>query len=60
MPLETAVVTDRESVRRWLQTAQRIISETGQSNSTRQIRLVFELPEAASVAEVRDWLSGKA
>jgi superfamily II DNA or RNA helicase/HKD family nuclease len=60
MPLETEVVTDRESVRRWLQTAQRIISETGQSNSTRQIRLVFELPEAASVAEVREWLSGKA
>ncbi len=57
LPLDTSTVVDRESVRRWLQSAQRRLSESGQSNTTRQIRLVFDLPEPMPATTVRDWLA---
>ncbi len=57
LPLDTSTVVDRESVRRWLQSAQRRLSESGQSNTTRQIRLVFDLPEPVPATTVREWLA---
>ena len=57
LPLDTSTVIDREAVRRWLQSAQRRLSESGQSNTTRQIRLVFDLVDPLSAATVRDWLA---
>jgi hypothetical protein len=57
LPLDTSTVVDRQSVRRWLQSAQRRLSESGQSNTTRQIRLVFDLPEPVPATTVRDWLA---
>jgi superfamily II DNA or RNA helicase len=58
LPLDLNVATSTEAVRAWLQRAQRELSRSGQSNATRQIRLVFELPQMASANEVVQWLSG--
>lgn len=59
LPLDLDVSVSVQAVRAWLQAAQRRLGATGQSNSTRQIRLIFEAPVAVPAATAMKWLSGQ-
>jgi superfamily II DNA or RNA helicase len=57
-PPEGGPAMSLEAVRKWLQRAQRRKGSRGQSNATRQIRLVFDMPDAVPAVKVMKWLAG--